>query len=411
MLVRRLLPLASAFALAGCALFAALSGESQAEAQARAEAEARRQAEEVARQQEQADLQLAAELDSQRVAAQAETATLGDVTRYVELYCAALRAGAVDRGRVPASHADEAWAALDAQATRLADGKSPEALRDRATVEVARGALRFDQGRFDDAAGHFLAAVEIEPTYELFSLLASVPEGPVSDAAVLQACPKVRPAVGTGELTDFVAMCLDAAAGDRSRLTWKSAKADLAAYDSEMARRVEEERRRAEEEARLAAAEAQRAAAAAAQAQLWASAAVFAAGRCRFSNCLKDGWEASSDQGTVTTTCRFSNCLKDGWETRFPDGSMATTSCRFSDCMKDGWETRFPDGSSATTSCRFSNCPVDGWETRLPDGSTATTSCRFQNCFKDGWESRLPSGSITCTCRFQDCLKDGTDCN
>ncbi|MFO7566869.1 MAG: hypothetical protein R6X02_29770 [Enhygromyxa sp.] len=410
MLAPRLLLPTAALALAGCAFFASLTADTQAQAQADAEAEARRQAQEAARQQEQADLQLAAELDSLRAAALAEGASLRDAASYVERYGAALRAGAVERGRVPASHGDEAWAALDAQAARIGEGKDPEARRDRASIEAARGALRFDQGRLDEATAHFLAAVELEPSYELFALLLSLPKSPTSDAALLQACPQVRPAIASEQLPDFVALCLDAAAGDRGRLSWKSAKADLKAHDVEMAHRAEQERLRQEEEARLAAAEAERAAAAAAQTQLWASAAVFAAGRCRFSNCLTDGWEASTDQGTVTTTCRFSNCLKDGWETRFPDGSSATTSCRFSDCMKDGWETRFPDGSSATTSCRFSNCPVDGWETRFPDGSSVTTSCRFQDCFKDGWETRMPSGTVTCTCRFSDCLKDGTEC-
>src|SRR5690606_2007250 len=203
------------------------------------------------------------------------------------------------RGRVPASHGDDAWASLDAQAAQLGDGKTPEALRDRATVELFRGALRFEQGRPDEAAGHFLAAIELEPSYELFSVLITVPKSPTSDAAVLKACPAVRPAITSELLPDFVAVCLDAAAGDRKQLTWKTAKADLKAHDVEMERRAEEERLRQEQEARLAAEQA----ALAAQAELWATAAVFAAGNCRFSNCMTDGWETSTDQGTVTTTC------------------------------------------------------------------------------------------------------------
>ncbi len=404
MFAPRSLIVASSLALAGCAFFAALNGETQAQAQADAEAEARRQAQEAARQLEESDRQLAIELDSLRAAALAETATLADAVTYVEKYGAALRAGAVERGLVSSSHGDDAWAALETQYGRSEDPG------DRATIELARGRLRFDQGRADEAAGHFLAAIQLESSYESFALLISVPKSPTSDAAVLQACPLVRPAVGADTLADFVAVCLDAAAGDRKQLTWTTAKADLKAHDIEMARRAEEQRLREEQEARRAAEEAELAAAAAANVELWATAAVFAAGRCRFSNCLTDGWEASTDQGTVTTTCRFSDCLKDGWETRFPDGSTATTSCRFSDCMKDGWETRFPDGSTATTSCRFSNCPVDGWETRLPDGSTATTSCRFSDCFKDGWETRMPGHTVSCSCRFSNCLEDGTDC-
>jgi hypothetical protein len=395
----RALVVASALTLVGCGLFAALTTDTQSQAQVDADAEARRQAEEAAQQQAQADQQLAAELNTLRVAAQVETATVVDVVAYVDKYIAAANAGAVDRGRVLASHADDAWTLLDVQWAKVADVNTPEAARDRATIEVARGALRFNQGRTDEAAGHFLAAIEIEPTYELFSLLISVPKTPVSDAAVLQACPQVRAAVAAELVTDFVAVCLDAAGGDRKALKWKTAKADLKTHDAEMERRAEEERLRLEE-----------AAVQAAQAQTYALAAVFAAGRCRFQNCLKDGWEASTEQGTVTTTCRFQNCLVDGWETRFPDGSSATTTCRFQDCMKDGWETQLPDGSSATTTCRFQNCPVDGWETSLPGGMSATTTCRFQDCFKDGWEISMPDGTINCTCQFQDCLKNGTEC-
>jgi hypothetical protein len=400
--------------LGGCALFSALSGQDPNQNNQGyvdpAEQE-RLAAEEAAKAQEQADLALAAEIDPLRTAANAETATLDQVLAFVEKVASAIQTGAIERGRVAPEVVSEARAALDRQHAAVENDKSPDATRARTSVELGRGFLLASEGRPDEASMHYFAAVTLEPTLEMFTVLAELPKSVTTDAAVLQACPLVRKAVANDRLPDFIAVCLDASGGDRSKLAWKSIKADLKAHDAEMQRREEEAARIAAEQARIAAEQEAAAAEAAAQTQLWSSAAVFASGRCRFSNCLEDGWESSTDQGTVTTTCRFQNCLKDGWETRFPDGNSATTNCRFQDCMKDGWETRMPDGSTATTSCRFQNCPVDGWETRMPDGSTATTTCRFQNCFKDGWETSLPDGgSVSCTCKFQQCLTDGSDC-
>jgi hypothetical protein len=414
MLHHRLVVSLGVLCIGGCALFASLAGDDpNAEQSSVDPAEAERlRAQEAARAQEQADLALAGDLEPLRVAANAETATLEQVLAFVEKVGAAIHSGAIERGRVAPEVVGEARADLDRQWAALESGKTPEAVHGRATVELARGYLLLCEGRSEEAVASYLSAVTLEPTAESFALLAGLPRSPTSDAAVLSACPLVRKAILADGVPDFVAVCLDAAAGDRSKIAWKGAKSDLKAHDVEVRRREEEAARIAAEEARLAAEAEAAAQAAAAQAQLWSTAAVFAAGRCRFQNCLTDGWEANTNQGTVTTTCRFQNCLKDGWETRFPDGGSATTTCRFQDCMKDGWETRMPDGSSATTSCRFQQCPVDGWETRLPDGSTATTTCRFQDCFKDGWETRFPDGgSVTCTCKFQNCLADGTDCN
>jgi hypothetical protein len=384
--------------IGGCAFFAALTGQDPNQPNQAAVdpvVEERLRAEESAKAQEQADLALAAELDPLRTAANAETATLDQVLAFVDEVASAIQAGAIERGRVPAEVVSEARADLDRQ--YAAESSNTAA---RTSIELARGHLLSAEGRHDEAAVPYLAAITLEPTLEMFTVLAEVPKSPTTDAAVLQACPLVRKSVPTDRVPDFVAVCLDASGGDRSKITWKNAKADLKAHDNEMQQREQEAARIAAEQE-----------AAAAQSQLWSSAAVFASGQCRFQNCLTDGWEAHTDQGTVATTCRFQNCLKDGWETRFPDGGTATTTCRFQDCMKDGWETHMPDGSTATTTCRFQNCPVDGWETRMPDGSTATTTCRFRDCFKDGWETSMPDGGrVNCTCKFQQCLTDGTDC-
>jgi hypothetical protein len=401
----------AALTLGGCAFFAALAGQDPnqtSQATVDPAEQERLRAEEAANAQQQVDLALAAELEPLRTAANVETATLEQVLAFVDKVGAAILSGAIERATVPAEVVSEARAALDRQYAAVETQKTPEAISARTSIELGRGYLLSAEGRHDEAAASYLAAVTLEPTLELFTVLSELPKSPTTDAAVLQACPLVRKAVANDRLPDFIAVCLDASGQDRSKLAWKSSKADLKAHDAEMRLREQEAERIAAEQAQLAAEQE----AAAAQTQAWSSAAVFAAGQCRFSNCLTEGWEARTDQGTVTTSCRFGNCLKDGWETRFPDGSSATTSCRFSDCMKDGWETRMPDGSSATTSCRFSNCAVDGWETRMPDGSSATTSCRFSDCFKEGWETSLPDGGrVTCSCKFSNCLTDGTDCS
>jgi hypothetical protein len=137
----------------------------------------------------------------------------------------------------------------------------------------------------------------------------------------------------------------------------------------------------------------------------------FAAGQCRFGDCLEQGWTLRADGGTHESRCNFGNCLKDGWTTSHPRGSSSRTSCRFGKCSTDGWTTSHPDGRTSTTSCRFNDCFKDGWQTSYPDGSSSSTSCNFNKCATDGWTTRFSDGrSIRCTCRFNDCLENGSTC-
>jgi hypothetical protein len=272
-----------------------------------------------------------------------------------------------------------------------------------AKVQSAEGTAPARDGRLDlprlrgEAAGYLERAAVEGPSAEAFTTLASLPAAPDTDAAVLRACPRVRPAIAADALPDFIDVCLAAARGDGKQLKWPGAKADLAAHKKAL-------------EARAAAEAA--AAEAAKQAGTHAVASVFAAGRCEFGNCVKDGWTVRTDAGEVRVRCNFGNCLKDGWTAQLPGGGQATTRCNFGDCMKDGWDTSFPDGTSARTRCNFGNCAKDGWETTLPDGGTARTRCNFGDCFKDGWETSLPDGgSVRCRCNFGKCLEDGTTCD
>ncbi len=310
-------------------------------------------------------------------------------------------------------------AAGSSACTRDLGADGAKALRFAALVAGAQSSPMARDGRLDipalqtEALGYLEQAL-VSPSRPVFDALAALPSTPASDAAVLRACPKLRPTVAAADVPDFVELCLGRAGGDSKQLKWPNVKADLVAM-----RKADEARARAEAEAARAQADADKVAAAAEKAaeksgnsnQARAIAAVFAAGRCNFGNCIKDGWTANTDAGEVRVACNFGNCLKDGWTARLPDGSEARTSCNFGDCMKDGWETRYADGSSARTSCNFSNCPKDGWQTQLPGGGSARTSCNFGDCFKDGWTTQMPSGEVRCRCNFSKCLTDGTSCD
>lgn len=251
-----------------------------------------------------------------------------------------------------------------------------------------------------EAAGYLERAAADGPSHPAFLELAALPPSPEVQAAILRACPRVRPAVAADAVPEFVAACLAAAGDDARQLKWASVKADLAAH-----RKAEDARRKAEAEA---------AEAARAQANSLAGALVlmFAAGRCDFSDCAKNGWSAGVDGGSLRARCSFSKCLSDGWTAQLPDGSEARTRCSFGDCLKNGWETDLPSGGSARTSCSFSDCAKNGWETNLPSGDRARTTCNFGDCFGNGWETHLPDGrTVRCRCEFGKCLENGATCS
>lgn len=252
-----------------------------------------------------------------------------------------------------------------------------------------------------EAAGYLEMELRAAPSIELFDLLAALPPSDATDQAVIAACPRVRPLITEEEqILDFTGTCLDSAGGDPKKLTWPSARRDVAAY-----LQAEKDRALAAAVAAAKAREAQ------AKVDRYVAGAVFASGRCRFGNCLKDGWTTRNADGDVDVSCSFSNCFKDGWTARFPDGGQATTRCSFSDCAKDGWTTTFPDGSQATTRCSFSNCLKDGWSTDLPGGETISTRCSFSDCATHGWETSLPNGqTIRCQCNFGKCFEHGASC-
>ncbi len=139
---------------------------------------------------------------------------------------------------------------------------------------------------------------------------------------------------------------------------------------------------------------------------------ILAAGRCRYSDCLKNGWETRHPNGRYSTSyCRYSNCLKNGWETKHPNGQYSKTYCRYSNCLKNGWETKHPNGRYSKTYCRYSNCLKNGWETRHPNGRYSKASCKYSDCKTKGWSLSLPSGkTIRCSCRRSDCFKYGVSC-
>lgn len=276
-------------------------------------------------------------------------------------------------------------------AERVVEASRTERAR-KGTVEMAR--------LYTDAAHYLEKAILQKPSLELFDVLAGLPPGEDTDPSVVAVCSRVRPLVPAEEVSAFVGTCLDSAGGDEKKLVWPNSRMEVALH-------LEEEKVRALEATIVA----EKARAVQAKVDRYVAAAVFASGRCRFGNCLKDGWTKRIADGDVDVSCSFSNCFKDGWTARFPDGSQAQTRCSFSDCAKDGWTTTFPDGSQATTRCSFSNCLKDGWSTDLPNGETITTRCSFSDCSTQGWETQLPSGqTIHCRCNFGKCLQDGATC-
>ncbi|MCB9701507.1 MAG: hypothetical protein H6711_06430 [Myxococcales bacterium] len=344
---------------------------------------------------------LASELDASRQEIAEAGVDSTRALRFADLTLKAYESEAVARGRI-----DGPVVAQEALGY-LAQAKEAEPA---ATVDLASaaGSIHARLGDADAAGASFAEAIAAEPRVDLFNALAGLSAGGANDTRVVEACPKVRPQVSDDALPDFMAICLDRAGGDAKRLSWKGSKQDLAAYQAEMRRREEEAKRREAEEAKRREEEAKEAA----QRELYAVAAVFAAGRCEFGDCAHRGWSVRTDQGEVRVSCSFGDCLTRGWEARFPDGKSARTDCSFGECLQRGWETRFPDGSTARTSCSFGECATRGWETHLPDGSTSRTTCSFSECFTRGWETSLPSGgSIRCTCSFGECLTRGTECN
>jgi hypothetical protein len=307
------------------------------------------------------------------------------------------------------TRAEEMQAEIASLRARIADGKDPvgDARSFAERVKEARATKAARQGKLEvpklelEAAGYLDKAIEKAPSLELFDLLVDVAVPPEADAVVLRACPRVRPTVPADDVVSFVGECLHRAGGDAKKLKWAAASSDVARFRKAEAERVAAEAV-AQEVERKARSKTAR----------YVAAAVFASGRCKFSNCLKDGWTTSTPEGDVDVRCSFSDCMKDGWEAHFPDGTTARTRCSFSDCMKDGWETSFSDGTTARTRCSFSDCLKNGWDTDLPGGETARTRCSFSDCSKDGWSTDLPGGTqVQCRCNFQKCFVDGATCN
>jgi hypothetical protein len=326
-----------------------------------------------------ADKQLAADLDAKGREIDTQGVTPERALAYADLVLRAHQSGALQRGAVYGPTVVNAG--IDhAKAAR-------EAAPDHAAILlVAEGQLELIRDRKPRALEAHVEAIGLDPSPPIFWALVGLPEIEGRNAAVADACPQVRPAVSEAELHDFVGVCLAASGGDRKALEWKTAKKEIKAYEAERRRREEEQRRREEEERKRREEEERLAAEAARKSQRYASAAVFAAGRCEFGDCAGNGWTTRADDGEIRTRCSFSKCLENGWETTFPDGSRATTRCSFGNCAENGWETSLPDGSRSNTRCEFSKCFENGWETRLPDGGSVRCRCSFSKCLENGAE-------------------------
>ncbi|MGB1015780.1 MAG: hypothetical protein ACPG4T_16705, partial [Nannocystaceae bacterium] len=310
--------------------------------------------------------QLRGELLVQRDAGAVEPAK---ALAYAEVVEVARRSGTMKRRQLDVQvHYNEANESLLAAAE-----DHPE---DRYQLLVVHARLLARSGAIDPAAQVYVELLTQEPQLAVFDELRSLPATSATDTATARGCGLVRSQVGEDVLFEFLDTCISRIRGGRDVLNWPQLAQDLERYDAETKRRARVAAREAAEREREAAAQAKRdaeAAKTAAMQQNYAYAAVFAAGRCEFGDCIHRGWNTRTPDGEVRVRCEFSECLTRGWEARFPDGTTARTRCEFSECMTRGWETRFADGTTARTRCEFGDCKTRGWETRLPDGTTART--------------------------------------
>jgi hypothetical protein len=316
------------------------------------------------------------------------------------------KAALADRAAAQKARDDGLIKAIETARADLAAGfTADKAAAFAARVGDAEGSAPARDGRLDmpalarEAGGHLERAAVDPPSYEKFTALTGLPAWPERDAAILRACPKVRPAVPKDAVLEFFAACLRAAGDDPRALQWPGVKADLAAH-----RKAEDDRQKAD-------AEAAEAARTRAKTLAFAVIPLFAGGHCQASDCAGNGWTAPVEGGDLRARCSFSKCLTDGWLTELPDGTDARTRCRFSDCNKDGWDTELTGGLMMRTRCGFSDCAKNGWTLELPDGTRAETRCSGGDCFKNGWQTSFPDGrTVACRCAAGDCRTHGAEC-
>ena len=152
--------------------------------------------------------------------------------------------------------------------------------------------------------------------------------------------------------------------------------------------------------------------------QFYSYSATFAAGRCRFASCDKNGWNTPHAEGESESRCHDNSCLTRGWTTTHPDGTSVETRCNAGSCTEHGWSTANQDSPTARpniltpqTHCLPAGCFTGGWLTSYPDDTVAETHCHNKSCLQSGWTTRLPSGdTIECRCQQQDCAKNGAEC-
>lgn len=413
---RRWLLLACGSLLCGCTWIAqALQSDEQAQRRQVEQQRAHKQAEQRRQQLAQEDEQLLTTLEQRRAVVVAEQEAgevdLQSALAYAQLVEYAHRVRATERGLIDGR-------AIRVTALEILALPRPQDQPSQRQLLQVQAQIYLLDDQVDRASQIYLTLIEQQPDLAVFEQLRRLPLTATTDAAVVSACPHVQSLVDEGHRHEFVEHCLARAHGQRDALSWNGVEQDLVTYEVVREQREQQAQREAEvrarEDARLAKEQAEREEEAKKLAQMqerYAYAAVFAAGRCEFGDCVHRGWTARTPDGEVRVRCEFGECLTRGWEARFPDGTTARTRCEFSECMKRGWETRFADGTTARTRCDFGECATRGWETRLPDGSTARTRCDFSECYTRGWETRMPDGStIRCRCNFGECLERGADC-
>lgn len=169
-----------------------------------------------------------AELEAKRSAALDASASADQMWEYAGLLLEIYRTKQEETLGVDPSWLPELEAALSA---RVEGGPTA----DNAAYAYALVKLYGATERYDESASLALEMVKAGaegpvPNVEMMGEITGYPASETTDAAILEMCPLVRPALEDGNISAFVSRCLARAGGDISKLTWDSRLQDLAYY-------------------------------------------------------------------------------------------------------------------------------------------------------------------------------------
>ncbi len=275
-------------------------------------------------------------------------------------------------------------------------------------VQANAPATQEDTALLNEAVSYLLKAMEMKLVLEEHAALAALPRSVAVDNIIVSACPRFRPLVNGVNFEPFMAICIERAGNDPSRLAWFEAAQDYANYQSILARRqAEDERQRVAEarRAREAEKERRRTERAAAAAHGTRNGTCYSdsecgGGTCRNNQCTTAGGTCYSDSECPGGTCRSNRCTTAGG-TCYSDSECAGGTCRSNQCTTAGG-TCYSDSECPGGTCRSNRCTTAGG-TCYSDSECGGGVCRNSRCTTAGGtcysDSECPGG----TCRNSRC--------